>query len=105
MNIGKVKLSNKSKVAQAIQRNSDISKPEIAARLGLSMPTVLQIVKSLIDDGLVVESGKQKSNGGRKAAALSISENCGFSCGADITANHVSFVMLNLQGNVAAKKE
>ena len=104
MNTEKNKLSNKSKVAQAIQRNSEISKPEIAARLGLSMPTVLQIVKNLIDDGLVIESGKQKSNGGRKAAALSISENYGFSCGIDITANHISFVLLNLQGNTAAKK-
>lgn len=104
MNADSEKISNKSRVARHIQKNADISKPEIAGSLGLSMPTVLQIVKTLIDDGLVVESGKQKSKGGRKASALSISENCRFSCGIDITANHVSYVLIDLRGNIVLKK-
>ncbi len=98
------RFSNKSKIAKIIQYNGELSKPEIADQLGLSMPTVIQLVKSLMDEGLVIESGKQKSNGGRKAASLSVVGNYKISCGIDITANHASYVMIDLCGNVTAKK-
>lgn len=96
--------SNKARIAKFIQKAGDVSKPEIASQLGLSMPTVLQNVKSLIDEGLVVESGKQKSNGGRKAASLSIAENFRFSAGIDITSNHISYVVIDLRGSIYAHK-
>lgn len=82
----------------------ETSKPEIASELGISMPTVLQNVKELIQSGIVAEAGKYESTGGRKASVLSISANLKNAVGIDITANHISYVLINLCGTVIAKK-
>ncbi len=97
-------LSNKGRAAKFILKNGGASKPEIASNLELSMPTVLQIVKSLLDDGIISESGKQKSNGGRKAASLIVDENFRYAVGIDVTSNHLSYVLTNLRGDIAARK-
>lgn len=104
MNMCNEKLSNKARVAKFILKNGGASKPEIASKLELSMPTVLQIVKNLSDEGMISESGKQQSNGGRKATTLTLDENFRFAVGIDITANHVSFVLTDLRGGITARR-
>lgn len=59
------------------------------------MPTVLQNVKELIQMGMVTETGKYESTGGRKAAVLSIAEGFQTAVGIDITANHISYVLID----------
>ena len=61
--------SNKNRIAKYILKKGETSKSEIAAELGLSMPTVLQNVKEHAEAGLVVETGKYESTGGRKESA------------------------------------
>lgn len=97
-------LSNKAKIAKLILKNKEISKPEIASQLNLSMPTVLQIVKNLMDEGLVIESGKQASKGGRKATTLSIANHFIFAVGIDITAHHVSYVAIDLNRHILGRQ-
>ena len=92
--------SNKSRIARFISRRGAASKPEIAAALKLSMPTVLQNVKCLAEAGIIRESGQYQSTGGRKARILSLVPDYRFSVGIDITANHVSFVLVNMAGTV-----
>ena len=96
--------SNKIRIAKYILRKGETSKPEIAVELGLSMPTVLQNVKELVQAGLVVETGKYESTGGRKASALSVVGDFKTAVGVDITANHISYVLIDLCGTILAKK-
>ena len=65
---------NQRKIAKFILKKGETSKQEIASELGLSMPTVLQNVKELVQNGLVIETGKYESTGGRKAAVPA--DNC-----------------------------
>ena len=95
---------NQIKIAKFILKKGETSKQEIASELGLSMPTVLQNVKELVQNGLVIETGKYESTGGRKAAVLSIAEQFRTAVGIDITANHISYVLMDLCGKVIAKK-
>lgn len=95
--------SNKIKIAKFILKKEETSKPEIAAELGLSMPTVLQNIKELIQSGLITETGKYESTGGRKASALSVVGSLKQSVGIDITANHTSYVLIDLCGRIIAK--
>lgn len=88
---------NKARVARYISRKGITSKAEIAAELGLSMPTTLQNVKELIEAGIVVESGEYGSTGGRKAKALSIASDIGYVAGIDVTANHLTFALVNMK--------
>ena len=68
------------------------------------MPTVLQNVKELAEAGLVVETGKYESTGGRKASALSVVGDFRVAVGIDITANHVSCVLIDLCGTLLAEE-
>ena len=68
------------------------------------MPTVLQNVKELIQMGMVTETGKYESTGGRKAAVLSIAEGFQTAVGIDITANHISYVLIDFFRNHACEK-
>ena len=66
------KRNNKIRTARFISLRGTTSKTEISAGLKLSMPTTLQNVKALIDEGIVEETGEYESTGGRKAKALAI---------------------------------
>lgn len=92
--------NNRSRIARFILKQGSASKPEIASALKLSMPTVLQCVKDLMDAGILEEAGECESTGGRKAKALSVVPDIRYGAGIDITANHVSFVLIDLVGNV-----
>ena len=48
------------------------SKQMLAARCGISMPTLYQNLNELMEEGLVQYSGEEKSTGGRKAQGLDI---------------------------------
>ena len=96
--------ANLVKVAKFILHRRSTSKPEIAATLGLSMPTVLQNVKDLLEQGVIIESGEYESTGGRKAKALSVNAGLKYAVGIDITGNHISYVMIDLTGELVEKQ-
>lgn len=96
-----MKSVNCNRIYKLIYHKGIISKPEIAYQLGLSLPTVMQNVKLLQDDGLVEENGLLDSTGGRKAVALSCVKNARAAIGVDITRNHISVVRVNLDGSIA----
>lgn len=98
------KRQNKTRIAKLIRYRKQISKPELASELGLSMPTVLQNVKELVESGIVEEAGEYESTGGRKAKTLSVVPYMRYAAGIDITANHVSFVLIDLKGDVVYQK-
>lgn len=98
------KKQNKVKIAKFIRYKGHTSKPEIAAELGISMPTVLQNVKELTESGIVEEIGEYESTGGRKAKTLSITASWKMAVGLDITLNHISMVILDLKGTITGKK-
>lgn len=95
-----VKRINRNQVYWLINQQERISKPEIAATLGLSMPTVLQNVDELIARGLVREVGTFESTGGRKAKVLSPDYEARFAIGIDITQNHIGLALTDLSGKV-----
>lgn len=96
-----LKKVNCNRIYKLIYQKDVISKPEIAYQLGISLPTVMQNVRSLQDDGLVAENGILDSTGGRKAVALSCVKNARAAIGVDITRNHISVVLVNLDGSIA----
>lgn len=103
-NNAETKRFNKIKIAKYIYHHGAASKQEIAAALNLSMPTVLQRVKELLQEGIIAETGEYESTGGRKAKVLSIAAGIRYAAGLDITRNHVSFVLLDAGGKVCEKK-
>lgn len=95
-----VKRLNRSNTLRCLLGCDKISQPELAQRLGLSWPTVLQNVKELSALGLVQEVGAYASTGGRKAKAYAPVLDVKLAVGLDITQNHVGLVLIDLAGNV-----
>ncbi|MGI5959289.1 MAG: ROK family transcriptional regulator [Massiliimalia sp.] len=91
---------NRRNIFRYIHQKGHTSRQEIALDLHLSMPTVLQNVKELLEQGFVEESGQYQSTGGRKATALSIVPQARLSAGIDLTRNHMSFVLVDLAGTL-----
>lgn len=91
---------NQSKILKYILDAGETAKAQIAQDLNLSMPTVLQITKTLQEEGLIKEVGTYESTGGRKAKALAVCENLRYAIGLDITRRHISLVLIDMVGNV-----
>ncbi|MDR2786595.1 MAG: ROK family protein [Treponema sp.] len=90
------KQSNRSRVYQLVYQYGCISKSEIASHLGISLPTAIQNVKLLLQQGLLEEGEPLESTGGRKALAVNFRKDAKFAIGTDITRNHISIVLINL---------
>ncbi len=95
-----VKKINRNRTFRYISKFDRISKPEIAAALGISLPTVLQNTKDLISLGLVQEAGEFQSTGGRKASAITIVKDAYTAIGIDITRHHIGLVLTDLSGRI-----
>lgn len=95
-----IKRLNRIRTIKYILDAKKVSRQDIAAALGFSMPTVLQNVADLIDCGLVCEAGEYGSTGGRKAKALSICEGARCAIGVEVTAHHLHMALLDLSQKV-----
>lgn len=95
-----VKRLNRVNTLRCILSCERISQPELAQRLNLSWPTVLQNVKELAALGLVQEVGAYESTGGRKAKAYAPVLDAKLAVGLDITQNHIGFVLVDLSGKI-----
>ena len=93
-----VKRNNRNRIYRFICGHETVSNPDISYETKMSLPTVTQITKELIEKGLVEEVGELKSTGGRRAKALSAVANAKQAVGLDITKNHISLVLTNLKG-------
>lgn len=95
-----VKKNNRNRIFRYICKHDSISNPDIAYELKMSLPTVTQNTKELIERGLIEEIGELQSTGGRRAKALSAVYNFRTAVGLDITKNHIGLVLTNLIGDV-----
>ena len=93
-------MNSKAQIVKYILQHGSVMRSALVNNLGLSTPTVLARVKELIADGIICEVGTNDSKVGRKAKVLSVVADHKFSIGVDITGAHVTFVMVDLCGNV-----
>lgn len=95
-----VKRKNRNRIYRYMCKVGIVSNPDIAYELKLSLPTVTQNTKELMEMGLIEENGELESTGGRKAKALAVKANSKIAIGIDITRNHISFLLSNLAGEI-----
>src|SRR3954469_863153 len=99
---------NSAHVLRAIRTHGPISRAELAERIGLSKPTVNEVVEGLLGKGTVLES---EANGaerpvrpGRRARLLRFRADLGHVLGIDIGANKVLVLVADLNGQVVASE-
>lgn len=95
-----VKRKNRKKVYELLYSQDGLTKQEIATSLQLSLPTVTQNLKDLMEEGLIIQSGTVGYTGGRNAAAYSIVNDHRVAIGLDITRYHIYAAVVDLFGRL-----
>lgn len=95
-----VKKLNKNRIFRLIYSSDKISRQEIADQLGLSLPTVNQNLKMLMEEGLIEYVGNFTSTGGRRAQAITINNNARKVVSVNIRADHINVDIVGLKGQI-----
>lgn len=95
-----IKQINRSHIYSLLRQTGAQSRRSIARLLDLSLPTVVQNLLQMQQEGLVRESGQQTNARGRHAKTYSIVSDARVAIGLDITKYRVSAVAVDLQGHI-----
>ena len=84
LRVGQVRATNRAAVLRLLRRHRDLSRAEIARRIGLSEASVSRIIGELLAQGLVVDVGSGPGTGGRPGTRLDLNQDRFQSIGVDI---------------------
>jgi glucokinase len=90
-------------VLDDVHAHGNTTRPEIAARLGLSAATVSRAVRRLVEQGLVHE-GPGVSTGGRRRATITFNPRSGCVVGVDLGGTKCHAVLADLSGAAIAEE-
>lgn len=91
-------------IYRMVYQNKECSRQDIAKQLGISLPTVTQNLNNLRNMGFIYNAGSFESTGGRKPTILRCVADARYAMGIDITRNHLSIVLIDLELNIIASK-
>lgn len=84
------------KIIQWILQEGGKTIPEIKDFSGLSLPTTTKLINELVEQGILVESGKRESSGGRPPAVFSLHSSLGYIVGIELLIHSFRFSIVNL---------
>lgn len=80
--------------------NGDSCISDLGKEMNLSIPTVTKFIAELIDEGYVIDFGKQDTNGGRKPNIYGLNPDAGYFIGVDIKRHSLSMGVLDFKGDL-----
>jgi N-acetylglucosamine repressor len=92
---------NQHLVLRALYDQSPLSRADLARLTGLTRTSVGDLVGSLIDDGLIEESGRGPSSGGRSPILLRVAPDGRHVIGLDLGDAQFSAGIVNLRGEIS----
>ncbi|KPL79238.1 hypothetical protein ADN00_04200 [Ornatilinea apprima] len=88
---------------QLIRRFDGSSKEELVDYTGYSRSKVNRVIQSLLDKRIIVETGKSKNTGGRRAVIFSLNGQLGLVAGVYVGATSIDLVLTDLSGRWLAR--
>lgn len=101
-NLPRVRDYNQGVVLDAIRVGSGISRVEIAEQSGLTAQTVSNIVRRLLDEGLVIEDGVDPS-GRKPRIKLWLNSEARYAVGALLDRDEIFMALVGLDGRILAR--
>ncbi|GLY30899.1 ROK family transcriptional regulator [Kineosporia sp. NBRC 101731] len=95
--------STRRLVLDLIRTRSPISRVELAEITGLTPAAITHAVRSLLDDGLVQESGQRERTGGKPRVMLTISPRARCAVGVQLGADWIVVVIMDARGAVVGR--
>lgn len=93
---------NRSMLLRTIWCDGPLSRADLARQTGLSRSAVSALVDPLLEAGLVEESGRGSSRGGRRPTLMRFVDGAFSVVGVDMGATHVSVAITDMRGRVRA---
>ena len=96
---------NLTVIVDAIRRSeSGLSRVELAQIVGLSPQTISNISRRLLDQGLIIEAGKEGSGPGKPRTILRLNPQGMYAVGVHLDPSIITLVLLDLVGAIVAKE-
>ena len=99
-----IKLKNYEKIYALFFEDQSFSKPQIAERLQLSMPTVMANITRLEKNGLIFKCELFESSGGRPATGYALVNDAKVAIGVEITKNTIHCAVIDLKGSICTQE-
>ena len=96
---------NQSIILDLIRNNEGMSRKALADKTGLSATASGAIVKALLSDEFIQETGAGESSGGRKPVILELMPDSYFAFGFDIDVKFIYTVVLDITGRIVYKNK
>ncbi len=96
---------NRAAVLWSLYLSQPRSRHELGAATGLSAASVTSVIRELIDEGIVIETGLAESDGGRPRAMLGMNPQYGYVIGVDIGETRTRVELFDLTMTERAKAE
>jgi predicted NBD/HSP70 family sugar kinase len=95
---GRSSAETRSAIVDVIRAEGEISRTDLARRSLLTEATISKIVKSLLEDGIIVEAGFAKSTGGKRPVLLRLNDQTLYAVGITLDMTRCVIVLCGLDG-------
>jgi predicted NBD/HSP70 family sugar kinase len=97
---------NQARVLRLLKDRGNLSRAELARCLNLTRTTLTFVTSALIETGLVTEGGESSvaQATGRPGTALRLNPDGAFFLGAEIAAEHIHLILINLEGTILCRE-
>ena len=97
---------NQARVLRLLKDRGNLSRAELARCLNLTRTTLTFVTGALIEAGLVTEAGESSvaQATGRPGTALRLNPDGAFFLGAEIAAEHIHLILINLEGLIICRE-
>jgi predicted NBD/HSP70 family sugar kinase len=93
----------RSAVFDMIRSGGTVSRIELAERSGLTGASITRIVKSLIEEGLVIETGFGDSTGGKRPTLLELNSSARYAVGLSLDDTRLVYLVTDLGGRLVGR--
>ncbi len=94
---------NRGLVVNLLRTAGPMSRTDLSRHIGLAPSALTRRIRDLIDEGLVIEGGKKKSNGGRPPTLISFNPDYACTIGIKIEHSQMLAARVNLAGRISAR--
>jgi len=84
--------------------NGENTLAEISKEMDVSVPTITKLVTELIEEGFVIDFGKQETNGGRRPNIYGVNPDSGYFIGVDVKKFRINIALINFKGDILDSK-
>ncbi|MDI9470670.1 MAG: ROK family protein [Bacillota bacterium] len=100
-----IKNMNKRIVFDLYREHLELTRVEVSKMSGISMPSVIKAVKSLVDSGILLEMGARQTAVGRKPLDLRFNPDAISAFGVSYEGDRFSIGLVKIDGTIEARRE